>query len=123
MGRHSVPDDEDVEPVGAPAEAAGEASPARPQPGPKPAAPRQRAGTSADLQLLRADRALRARAAAAAIVPLFLYVIVMVVIARFDAFLIWVWIPVVLAGVLVGALLDRAHARSARLSEAPPDRH
>ena len=105
MGRHSVPDDDED---AADDDVAQDAAPE------SPPAPRPRSGTGADLELLRRDRTLRARAAAAAVVPLFVYVIVMVVIRRFDAFLIWVWVPVVLAGVLVGAMLDRAHARRGR---------
>lgn len=125
MGRHSVPDDRDDEPVVAvatPAEPASERAKPLPATAPETPPARPRTGTGADLELLRRDRTLRARAAAAAVVPLFLYVIVMIVIGRFDAFLIWVWVPVVLAGVLVGALLDRAHARRNRLSGGRPAR-
>lgn len=113
MGRHSVPDDDDDEPDAGVAQETAPEAPPEVSPA-APPAPRPRTGTGADLELLRSDRTLRARAAAAAVVPLFVYVIVMVVIRRFDAFLIWVWVPVVLAGVLVGAMLDRAHARRAR---------
>ena len=127
MGRHSVPDDDDSDDRGVDgvdgvdgADGAERAEPAadRPLPPPAPPAGKVRSGTAADLELLRRDRALRARAAAAAVVPLFAYVIVMLVIGRFDAFLIWIWIPVVAAGVLVGAFLDRAHAARARRTRA-----
>lgn len=151
MGRHSVPDDEDgeetahptvpvapvaggaVDVAGGALDVAGGAvdvvpepvdvaEPPRPAPGPD-AARRGHSGTAEDLELLRRDRALRARAAAAAIAPMFLYALVLLVMRRFDVFLIWVWVPVVLSGVLVGALLDRAHAARRRLSPGPPDQH
>lgn len=132
MGRHSVPDDEGDEDLprapqaraatqegdvadGADTAAGGPGTP--PAVAPRPGAaepPRRRSGTAADLDLLRHDRSLRARTAAAAIVPMLLYVIVLLVMRRFDVFLIWLWVPVVAAGVLVGAFLDRAHAVRSR---------
>ena len=68
-------------------------------------------GTRGDLQLLRRSASLRARCAAAVIVPFALYAIVLVAIKRTDVFLIWFWIPTVLAGVLIGTFLDAAHRR------------
>ena len=68
-------------------------------------------GTRGDLQLLRQSASLRARCAAAVIVPFALYTIVLVAIKRTDVFLIWFWIPTVLAGVLIGTFLDAAHRR------------
>ena len=116
MGRHSAPDEEDeagdlgtaaAEP--AVTAASAPADEAAPEPAPQ-------SGTADDLAMLRGDRNLRARAAAAAVVPFFLYVIVLLVIGRFDVLLIWIWIPTVTAGVLVGALLDRAAAHRKRVS-------
>lgn len=114
MGRHSAPDEEDESgDLGtAEAEPAVAAAPAPAE----EAAPPPPSGTAGDLAMLRGDRNLRARAAAAAVVPFFLYVIVLLVIGRFDVLLIWIWVPTVTAGVLVGALLDRAAAHRKRVS-------
>ncbi len=71
-------------------------------------------GTHADLALLRSDSALRARCAAAVVIPFVLYTLVLVVTGHLDVFLLWVWIPTVLAGVLIGTFLDLAHRRIAR---------
>lgn len=94
MGRHSAPEDDET--------------PATPS-----HAPRAQSGTHADLQMLRENPALRARCIAAAVVPFLLYTVVLVVIGRADIYLVWVWIPIVLAGILVGMLLDLGY-RSAR---------
>lgn len=69
-------------------------------------------GTRADLALLRTHPGLRARAAAAVLAPFVLYVIVLALLARFDQALLWVWIPIIVAGVAFGLVLDlaqRAH--------------
>lgn len=42
-------------------------------------------------------------------IPFLLYTIVLAVLSRTDVYLIWVWIPTVTAGVLVGSFLDAAH--------------
>ena len=68
-------------------------------------------GTHADLRMLRENRALRARCAAAVVVPFLIYTIVLVVVARVDLYLLWMWIPTVTAGVLVGSFLDLEHHR------------
>jgi hypothetical protein len=95
-------------------------TPARPT-GPK--AKRKRDGetdTQADLRVLRENSAVRARSIAAVLVSFLLYTVVMIVIARTDVYLLWIWIPIVVAGVLVGVVLDLAH-RSPKGSEpAPP---
>lgn len=83
-----------------------EERPATPEPGPP--APRE-SGTHADLRLLREDSALRARCAAGVVVPFLLYLGVLIVVGRLDAFLLWVWIPAVTAGIVVGTFLDVAH--------------
>lgn len=67
--------------------------------------------------MLRADRTLRARCAAALVVPFLLYTVVLIVVGRTDLYLIWVWIPTVLAGVLAGSFLDRA---ARHLNALPP---
>ena len=68
-------------------------------------------GTRGDLQLLRQSASLRARCAAAVVVPFVLYTIVLVAIKRTDVYLIWFWIPTVVAGVLIGTFLDAAHRK------------
>ena len=89
MGRHSAPD------------ADGES--ARPGDG----------GTRGDLEMLRRDPAVRARCIAAAVAPFALYTVMLIVLGQADLFLLWVWIPIVVAGILVGAFLDLGY-RSAR---------
>ena len=102
-------------------EAIAQIAPPRPAPGPEPApsAPaatkRERAGR-ADLRLLRANPSLRARCAAALVLPFVIYTIVLVVISRVDVYLLWIWIPAIVAGVLFGAQLDAAH-KAARPTE------
>ena len=99
MGRHSAPEDS----------APGDA------PGYEPTAPRpDRAavlapGSRGDLQLLRRDPRLRVWCAGAAVLIFLIYTTVIIVLGRSDVYLIWVWIPTVLTGVVVGALLDRTH--------------
>jgi hypothetical protein len=95
MGRHSAPDGEEV---------AGEPS-AEPLVE-RPDARASESGTATDLRMLRENPAVRARCIAAAVVPFLLYSVVMIVLGRAGAFLLWVWIPIVVAGVLVGAMLD-----------------
>ncbi|MEO9139142.1 MAG: hypothetical protein ABI345_08755 [Jatrophihabitans sp.] len=71
-----------------------------------------KAGSGAsDLALLRANSALRARVMAAVLVPFLVYAGVLLVIDTrgLRTFLIWIWIPLVTAGVLAGLLLDAAH--------------
>lgn len=97
MGRHSAPDEDDVAHPAAVA----------------PRVQRSESGTHADLQMLREDSALRARCIASAVVPFILYTVVLVVIGRADLYLVWVWIPIVAAGILVGMILDLGH-RSAK---------
>jgi hypothetical protein len=83
----------------------------------EPAAPRPRGGTRADARLLRTSPALLARCIAAVVTPFVLYALVLLVIGRLDDVsndLVWLWIPAVAAGVLVGAFLDAAHRRERR---------
>jgi len=74
--------------------------------------------TRADVNLLKAVPGLRARALAGVLVPFLLYTVLMVLLGRTDAFLIWLWIPAVLAGAVVGHLLDRAHEAPSAASGA-----
>lgn len=77
------------------------------------------APVASDLALLRAHTALRARVLAAILVPFLVYTVVLVVTAHsgLRTFLIWIWVPLVTAGVLAGLLLDAAH-RSGPRSES-----
>ena len=117
MGRHSAAEDEQEQEPAEPATAVATVgvAPGRhhsaqeDETGPEP---RTESGTHADLTLLRENPAVRARCAAAVIVPFLLYTVVLVVLGRAGVILVWVWIPVVLAGVSVGAFLDAAHRRA-----------
>jgi hypothetical protein len=107
----------DAEPAAAP--------PARPAP-PAPAEPaasekkgrwsRGGQSTSADLALLRHHGDVRARVIAAVVAPFVIYTAVMILIGSVHVYLIWVWIPLVTAGVLAGSMLDAAHRKY-----PPPD--
>jgi hypothetical protein len=96
---------------------------------PNPAAPQPTVtgqpgnGTRADVRLMRHNRALLARCVAALVVPFVLYTLVLVVIGDvgdvsdpaaggFRDFFIWLWIPALIAGALLGAFLDAAHRHS-----------
>ena len=120
-GRHSQPDedeDEGVDEVDAVAVFAAVAQ-ADTEPVPVPetvpraessAAKNERA-TAADIRLLRTDSALRARVIAALVVPFVLYTVVLVFVGRVDTWAVWIWLPLITAGVGAGVLLDKAHAR------------
>lgn len=103
-GRHSHPDDDDEDDAPAAAVATLE-------PEPTPRFKREGA-TAADLRLLRSDSALRNRVIAAVIVPFVLYTVILLIVGRLDAFAVWVWLPLISAGISGGLLLDRAHAKS-----------
>lgn len=119
MGRHSAPDSDEQElstvevrstsviPWG---RHAGD-DVAELDQGAEPAAAEPHTGTRGDLHLLRESSALRMRCAAAVLVPFVIYTVVLVAIGRTDVYLIWLWIPTILAGVLIGAFLDFAHRR------------
>lgn len=84
--------------------------------GGRPAPPR---GTAADVRLLRADRRLRVRAVTALLAPFVLYVLVLTALGRTDRLVLFLWAPIVLAGVLFGAVLDRGHRRAAARPTTP----
>ena len=108
MGRHSAPDDDDEDEGFLAAQlAAGATAPTIAV----PAAPPVAHGTNADLQLLRTSPALRARCIASVIVPFALYVALLAVVGNIGQFLLWMWVPTIIAGVLVGVFLDLAHRR------------
>ena len=63
-------------------------------------------GTRGDLQLLREHPAIRARCIAAALVPFALYTVGMIAAGAARDFAVWVWVPIVVAGICVGLVLD-----------------
>lgn len=69
--------------------------------------------SSSDLALIRAHGDVRARCLAGVLVPFVLYVVVLVLIGSLalTTFLLWIWIPLISAGILVGLFLDAAHKR------------
>jgi hypothetical protein len=78
--------------------------------------------TAADLALVRTHRELLARCLAAVIVPFGIYVAVLLAVgAQSRTFLLFVFIPLITAGLLVGALLDAAHRRQDRAAGSPAD--
>jgi hypothetical protein len=85
------------------------------EPDTAPAEPvRTESDTQADLRLLRESNAVRAQCLAALVVSFALYTVVLLVISHLGSYLFWIWVPIVLAGVLVGAVLDTAHKRERR---------
>lgn len=77
-------------------------------------------GSAADLAILRSDSSLLARCLAATLAPFLIYVIVLVVLgAPGHDWLIWIWLPAVVAGVTAGAFLDRAHRGRGSADAAP----
>lgn len=89
-------------------------APTEPVPVPEPKGkakgkPRRPQSTAADLALLRRRADVRNRVLGAVLVPFVLYVAVLVVVgARGVQYLLWIWIPLVSAGVLAGLILDAA---------------
>jgi hypothetical protein len=73
--------------------------------------------TAADLALLRAHSDVRARVIAALVVPFLLYTAVLYLVGGLGVYLIWIWIPLVGAGVVAGSILDAEHRRRARSSD------
>jgi hypothetical protein len=57
---------------------------------------------------------VRWRCLAAVLVSFALYTLVMLAIGRMGSYAYWIWIPIVLSGVLVGTVLDWAHRRTKR---------
>lgn len=75
---------------------------------------RRSSGTRADLQLLRDSPRVRIYCAAGVIAPFLIYTVLIMLLGRADVYLIWLWIPIVSAGVVVGAFLDMAHHKRER---------
>lgn len=77
-----------------------------------PDAPASRRGTIGDLGLIRRHGDVRARVIAAVVVPFLVFFAVFAVAGELTVRrLIWIWVPAVTAGVLVGLLLDAGHRR------------
>jgi hypothetical protein len=76
--------------------------------------------TAADIALIRGHGDVRARAIAAVLVPFVVYVVYWLIVghATTRSWLIWIWIPVIAAGVLFGLTLDLGHKRYGTL-DAP----
>jgi hypothetical protein len=68
-------------------------------------------GTAADWKLIRDHADVRNRCLAALLAPYLVYTVAMLLIGQMDAYLIWVFLPTVTAGLLIGATLDHAHKR------------
>lgn len=88
---------------------------ATPEPAPAPArrgwVGRGNQATAADLALLRTRSDVRARCIAAVVVPFVIYSAVMYLIGSLHVYLIWIWIPLVTAGIFAGSILDAAHRK------------
>ena len=139
MGRHSASDDEpedaasgilveDEPSAGRHSQPAAPESESSPEPPDQPAAPTAEAATvdaaapaqkarswhstAADLALLKSHGDVRARCLAGVVVPFVIYVAVLLAIgATGRQYLLWIFIPLVVAGVLVGVFLDAGFKR------------
>lgn len=123
-GRHSVPDDDDdSSPAGQIDLAAEPTVEVRRDPSlitdesvqrlaPRPGKGNQ--STAADLELLRDRSDVRARVIAAVVAPFVIYTLAMYLGSALDVYFIWVWLPLVTAGVLAGSILDSAHRKRER---------
>jgi hypothetical protein len=123
-GRHSLPDDDDrtdlaAEPTvevrrGPTVELATDESVQRfaPRPG------KGNQSTAADVELLRAHSDVRARVIAAVVAPFVIYTLAMYLGSALDVYFIWVWIPLVTAGILAGSILDSAHRKHGRAADS-----
>lgn len=95
----------------------------RPAPEPGHAVLRGAAHNSAaDLHLVRSHRGVLALCAAAVVLPFVVEIVVLVLLGTVDghSVLVWLWAPLVVAGVLLGVTLDIAHRRYAAAAAAPP---
>lgn len=116
-GRHARPDDdEEIEHGGPPGTALHVVAVASPVPKPQPSGQvaKGNQSTAADLELLRTRSDVRARVIAAVIAPFVIYTLAMYLIGATGVYFIWVWLPLVTAGVLAGSILDAAHRKRAR---------
>jgi hypothetical protein len=72
--------------------------------------------TAADLALLRSRSDVRARVIAAVVAPFVIYTLAMYLSGALDVYFIWIWLPLVTAGVLAGSILDAAHRKREKQS-------
>jgi hypothetical protein len=74
--------------------------------------------TAADLALIRRHPEVRNRVLGAVLVPFVIYVAALLVVGAGGVhYLLWIWIPMVSAGVLAGLVLDSAHRRLGPVEE------
>jgi hypothetical protein len=85
----------------------------------KPQIGRGNQSTAADLALLRQHSDVRARVVAAIVAPFVLYTAVLLLIGAMNLYLIWVWVPLVTAGVVAGSILDAEHRRRQHAASDP----
>lgn len=111
-GRHARPEDNADNDPGGPPETAPSSAPRTKLRAPRPGKGDQ--STAADLDLLRERSDVRARVIAAVLIPFVIYTAALFVLDRANEYLIWVWLPLVTAGVLAGSILDAAHRKRER---------
>lgn len=71
--------------------------------------------TAADFALVRAHGDVRNRVIAAVLVPFALYTAALAALGKLGTtYLLWIWIPLITAGVLVGLFLDLGHRKYSR---------
>jgi hypothetical protein len=99
----------------------GEQTAPVPTPATAAATERPAAGSRSDLRLLRRHGDVRARVIAGIVVPFAVFTVVMALLDRLDrSYFIWIWIPLVTAGVLGGLFLDLGHRRYSTDSDHGP---
>lgn len=81
-------------------------------------AQRGESGTRADLRVLREQPAVRAQVIGVVIAAFLIYTLVLLVLGRTDKYVLWLWVPIVACGVLVGLVLDLAHRRAHKENSA-----
>ena len=121
MGRHSHPDDfesPELDPVEAARTAAAIRKSAQPAKPPANTGSTNKTSPVADLQLVLHDRSLLRLCLVAALAPFVVYFAVVIGLHEMHWWAIFLGAPLVLAGVLVGAVLDRAYAQRARPAES-----
>jgi hypothetical protein len=107
-----------AQPVAQPVDEPDPGRPAEPPSTPAVERPHGRGNqsTAADLALLRDHSEVRARVIAAIVVPFVLYAVVLYLIGLpgVAVILIWLWLPLVTAGIVAGSILDAEHRRRRR---------
>jgi hypothetical protein len=83
-------------------------------------AARGESDSAADLRMLRQHPMVRVQCLAVAMLAFGLYWLVMALLGRTGSFVLWLWVPIVLSGVLIGLVLDLAHRRERRRAQVPP---